>query len=118
MNFKDDLIEYKCLCCNNNYQQKFDEKLQERFFNTYIFWNHDKKLKERFFNTYKFWNHDKDKSILLLRKGVYPYEYMDDLEKFNETSLLEIEDYDSHLNMEILLKQIMHTQKEFVKILK
>ena len=29
MNVKDDLIEYKCLCCNNNYQQKFDEKLNE-----------------------------------------------------------------------------------------
>ena len=26
-NFNDDLIEYKCLCCNNHYQQKFDEKL-------------------------------------------------------------------------------------------
>ena len=25
-NFKDDLIEYKCLCCNKNYQQKFDKK--------------------------------------------------------------------------------------------
>ena len=24
-NFRDDLIEYKCLCCNKNYQQKFDE---------------------------------------------------------------------------------------------
>ena len=23
---KDDLIGYKCLCCNKNYQQKFDEK--------------------------------------------------------------------------------------------
>ena len=33
-NFKDDLIEYKCLCCNKNYQKKFDEKLKERFFNT------------------------------------------------------------------------------------
>ena len=28
-NFKDDLIKYKCLCCNKNYQQKFDEKLME-----------------------------------------------------------------------------------------
>ena len=24
-NFKADLIEYKCVCCNKNYQQKFDE---------------------------------------------------------------------------------------------
>ena len=29
INFKDDLIEYKCLCCNKNYQQKFVEKLKE-----------------------------------------------------------------------------------------
>ena len=27
INFKDDLIEYKCLCCIENYQQKCDEKL-------------------------------------------------------------------------------------------
>ena len=26
-NFKDNLIEYKCLCCNKNYQQ-FDENLK------------------------------------------------------------------------------------------
>ena len=26
-------------------------------------------------------------SILLLQKGIYPYEYMDDWEKFDETSL-------------------------------
>ena len=31
INFKDDLIEYKCLF-NKNYQHKFDEKLKERFF--------------------------------------------------------------------------------------
>ena len=69
-NCKDDLIEYKCLCCNKNYQQHFDEK-----------------LKERFFNTYKFSNHNNNMFILLLRKGFYPYEYIDDWEKFNETSL-------------------------------
>ena len=33
-NFKDDLIEYKCLFCNKKYQQKFDKKSKERFFNT------------------------------------------------------------------------------------
>ena len=40
-NFKNGLIENKCLSCNKNYQQKFDEKLKERFFNTYKFFNHD-----------------------------------------------------------------------------
>ena len=29
INIKDDLIEYKCLCCNKNYQHKFDEKLKK-----------------------------------------------------------------------------------------
>ena len=38
--------------------------------------------------------------ILLLRKGVYPYEYMDSLEKFSETSLPIKEDFYSHINME------------------
>ena len=71
-NFKDDLIEYKCLVSNKNCQIKFDEK-----------------LKEQFCNTYKFFNHDNNKFFLLLRKCVYLYEYMDDWEKFNETSLPE-----------------------------
>ena len=31
--FQDNLIEHKCLCCNKNYQHKFDEKLRERCFN-------------------------------------------------------------------------------------
>ena len=38
--------------------------------------------------------------ILLLRKGVYSYEYMDDWEKFNETILPEKEEFYSNLNME------------------
>ena len=54
-NFKDNLIEYKCLCCNKNYLQKFNEK-----------------LKERFFNKCKSSNHDNNKFILLMQKDVYP----------------------------------------------
>ena len=81
-NFKDDLIKYKCLCCNKNYQHKFD-----------------KKLKERFVNTYKFFNHNNNKFNLLLQKSVCSYEYMDDWEKFNETSLPELKDFYSHLNL-------------------
>ena len=94
-NFKDDLIEYKCLCCKISYQHKFDEK-----------------LKERFFNTYKFSNHNSNKFIFLLSKGVYPYEYMDDWEKFNETSLSKKEDFYSHLNMkDITDTDYVHAKK-------
>ena len=39
-------------------------------------------------------------NIFLLRKGVYPYEYMDSWERFNETSLPDKEAFYSNLNME------------------
>ena len=45
-------------------------------------------------------DHNNNKFILLLRKGVYPYDYMDDWEKFNETSLPETEDFYIHLYIE------------------
>ena len=51
-------------------------------------------------NTFKFSNNDINKFIFLSRKGVYPYEYMDDWEKFNETTLTEKETFYSNLNME------------------
>ena len=38
-NFEDVLIEHKCLYCNKNYQNKFEEKLKEQFFNTYTISN-------------------------------------------------------------------------------
>ena len=82
-NFKDDLIEYKLLSCNKSYQQKFGEK-----------------SKESFLNTCKFSKHHKNKFIFSLRKGIYPYEYMDNWEKFNEALLPEKEDFYSHFNME------------------
>ena len=41
-----------------------------------------------------------NKFILLLRKGVYPYEYMDDWKKFNETLLPEKGEFHSNLDME------------------
>ena len=82
-NFKDDLIECKCFCCSRNYENKFN-----------------KKLKKRFLNTNKFSNQDNNKLILLLWKRVYPYELIDDWEKFYETSLPEKEDIYSHLNTE------------------
>ena len=47
-----------------------------------------------------------------MRKGVYPYEYMDDLEKFNERSLSKKETFFSHLNMkDITDAEHAHAQK-------
>ena len=40
-NVKDDLIEYKCWCCNNNYQKELNENLKKDFVHTYKFTNHN-----------------------------------------------------------------------------
>ena len=69
-------------------------------------------------NTQKFSRHDNNKFNLLLRNGVYPYEYMDDWEKFDKTSLPEKEDFYSHLNMEDITDADHVNGKEFVKVLK
>ena len=54
-------MKCKCLSYNKGYSNKLDGK-----------------LKKKFKNIFKFSNSDVNKFILLLRKAVYPYEYMDD----------------------------------------
>ena len=46
-------------------------------------------IKKRFKNTFKFSNNDIDKIMFLLRKGVCPYEYVDNCETFNERFMPE-----------------------------
>ena len=49
---------------------------------------------------------------MLLRKGVYPYEYMDSWEKFDETTLPPKEAFHSNLNLEdISNEDYAHAQK-------
>ena len=62
-------------------------------------------------------NNDKNKFILLLRKGVHRYEYMEDWEKFNEKSS-EKEHFYSHLIMEDITDADYVHAKELVKIFK
>ena len=47
----------------------------------------------------KYSNHDSNNFTLLLRKGLYHDECMDDWEKIDETSLPEKDNFYSHLNM-------------------
>ena len=54
---------------------------------------------------------------MLLRKGVYHYEYMDNWERFDETSLLNKESFYSNLNIENIDDiDYRHANKVFKKI--
>ena len=70
MTTKDKQLIFRCFEYKKNYKKDFN-----------------KELINRFSSTHKFYNGDINKFILLLRKGVYPYEYMDSWERLNETSL-------------------------------
>ena len=92
---KINLIKYKYLSCNKDYSNKLDEK-----------------LKKQFKNTFKYSNNDINKFILWLRKGVSPFECMDEWEKFNETTLPEKEEFYSSLNMEDITEvDYMHAKR-------
>ena len=69
-------------------------------------------LIKTFPNIRQFCNGDVNKFVLLLRKGVYPYEYMDSWERFDETSLPDKKDFYSELYLEdITNENYTHAQK-------
>ena len=90
----DNRLKYKCKECSDTSFKSVDD------------------LMKKFPITYKLYNGDLKKFVLLLRKGVYPYEYMDSWERFSETSLPPIESFYSELNLEdISDKDCLHAQK-------
>ena len=67
---------------------------------------------EKFPCTYQLSNKDLNKFALWLRKDVYPYEYVDSWERFNEESLTDKECFYSQLNEEgITDEDYKHAQK-------
>ena len=66
---KNNKLIYKCKECKEEWKRPLN------------------KLIESFPSIYQFWNGNLNKFVMLLRKGVYPYEYMDKWEKFDETAL-------------------------------
>ena len=101
-NLTDNIHNDKCIKSNLFFVRAVNEKLifkcidyekeYEKEFN--------KELLERFANTYKFCDNDLDKFIMLLRKGVYPYEYIDEWDKFSEKIIPGKESFYSNLTLE------------------
>ena len=73
--FKNNRLNYRCKECNGTSNKSIND------------------LTEKFPRMHKFCNGNLNKFVMLLRKGVYPYEYMDSWERFNETSLPPKKDF-------------------------
>ena len=96
MSYEDNQLIFQCFECKRNYVKVFNIKLIRR---------------SR--NTYELCNGDINKFILLLRKRVYPYEYMDTWERFNETP--DKKAFYSELNLEYILIKTIHMLKKCLK---
>ena len=91
-NLSEGLHNDKCQDCKSYLDYMLIKDDKKKDFN--------KELIKRFENIYEFCNNNIIKFILLLRKGVYPYECMDSWERFEETALPDKEAFYSSLNME------------------
>ena len=94
LGLKNNILIYRCKECKEEWKRPINEVI------------------ETFPGVYQFCNNDLNKFDLLLRKGVYPYEYMDSWEKFNEATLPPKEVFYSNLNLEdISDEDYAHAQK-------
>ena len=91
---KKDTVFTRCKTCNNRSKQSIQT------------------LKSKFPNTYQLSKGDINKFILLLRKDVYPYEYMNNYNRFDETMLPPKESFYSEINLkDIRDKDYKHARK-------
>ena len=99
LRFKDTNMLFKCFQCNSRYKKQFEHDLTN-------------KLK----NTSEFCNKDISKFILLLRKGIYPYEYMESWQRFHERCLPFKSKFYSNLTLENITDiDYRHTNRVFKK---
>ena len=94
--FKNNRLEYKCKECNNETAKSI------------------KGLIGKFPMTYKFCNGNISKFILLLQKGVYPYEYMDSWDWLNKT-LPPKKIFIANLIKKVLPMKNMYIEKRYGK---
>ena len=92
--FKNDRLHYRCKKCTKRCTKSKD------------------RLIKKCLRIYKFCDRDLNKFALLLRKGVYPYEYMDSSERFDETLLPDKGAFYKKLKLEdITDEDYEHAQK-------
>ena len=98
VNAMNETLTFECVDCKKEYKKEFN-----------------KKLIERFSNVYEFCDYDMNKFMVLLRKG-YPYEYMDEWNKFDEKALPDKDSFYSSLTMEDISKtDYVHANNVFKK---
>ena len=92
--FKNGRFNYKCKECKKSYAKVANESIKN------------------FPTLYKFCNGDLNKFFLLLRKGIYPYEYIVSWKRFDEKTIPPKKAFYSELNLEnITDKDFEHVKK-------
>ena len=100
VNAMNETLLFKFIDCEKEYEKEFN-----------------KELLERFSNTYEFCGNDLNKFLILLRKVVYPYEYINGWKKFNEKALPIKESFYSSLTMEDISEtDYAHANNVFKKL--